>query len=84
MVLFFRDMMKEAFKKTNVTLGFYNVIFVTKKEHIFGKKSYDTKAQFRDNDQNYNISIECDKIGANNPCLAIYIDSKMVMQVKHL
>ena len=79
MVLFFRDMMKEAFKKTNVTLGFYNVIFVTKKEHIFGKKSYDTKAQFRDNGQNHNLSIECDTINTNNPFLVTYIDSKMVM-----
>ena len=84
MVLLLRGMRKEAFKKTNVTLSFYNVISITKKEHIFVKKLYDTKAQFQDNDQNYNISIECDKIGANNPCLAIYIDSKMVMQVKHL
>ncbi|KAJ9682406.1 hypothetical protein PVL29_018342 [Vitis rotundifolia] len=78
------DTRKEAFKKTNVTLGFYNVIFITKKEHIFGKKLYGTKAQFRDNDQNHNLSIECDTIDANNPFLATRIDSKMVMQVKHL
>ena len=84
MVLLLGDTRKEAFKKTNVTLGFYNVIFITKKEHIFGKKLYGTKAQFRDNDQNHNLSIECNTIGANNPFLTIHIDSKMVMQVKHL
>ena len=67
-----------------ITLGFYNVIFITKKEHIFGKKLYGTKAQFRDNDQNHNLSIECNTIDANNPFLTIHIDSKMVMQVKHL
>ena len=84
MVLLLRDNRKEAFKKTNVALGFYNVIFVTKKGHIFGNKLYNTKAQFHDNAQNHNLSIECDIIGVDNPFLAIRIDDKMVMQVKHL
>ena len=72
-------------KKTNVTFGFYNVIFITKKRHIFGKKKlHDTKAQFQDNGQNHNLSIEYDTIGVDNLFLAIRIDSKMVIQVKHL
>ncbi|KAJ9681235.1 hypothetical protein PVL29_020218 [Vitis rotundifolia] len=64
MVLFLTDMRKEAFKKTNVTLDFYNVIF----------KLYGIKAQFWDNDQNHNLSIECDTISADNPFLVIRID----------
>ena len=84
MVLLLGDMRKEAFKKTNATPGFYNAIFITKKEHIFGKKLYVTKAQFWDNGQNHNLSIECDTVSTDDPSLAIRIDSKTVMQVKHL
>ena len=83
-VLLLKDMRKKAFRKTNSTFGLYNVVFLTKKEYIFGKKLYDMKAQFRDNGQNHNLSIECDTIGVDNPFLAIHIDSKMVMQVKRL
>ena len=47
------------------------------------KKLHDTKAQFQDNGQNHNLSIEYDTIGVDNLFLAIRIDSKMVIQVKH-
>ncbi|KAJ9670199.1 hypothetical protein PVL29_026628 [Vitis rotundifolia] len=47
-------------------------------------KLYDTKSQFQGNGQNYNLSIECDTIGVNNPFLIICIYSKTVMQVRHL
>ncbi|KAF8388056.1 hypothetical protein HHK36_026722 [Tetracentron sinense] len=84
MILLLGDLRKEAFKKTNVTPAPSNVIFIAKREHIFGKKVFGTKAQFCDNGQIHDIAIECDTVGLNDPRLLIRIDNKMVMQVKRL
>ncbi|RVW55845.1 hypothetical protein CK203_075834 [Vitis vinifera] len=71
---YFSGYEERSIQKTNATPGFYNAIFVSKKEHIFGKKLYGTKAQFWDNGQNHNLSIECDTVGTDDPFLAIRID----------
>ncbi|KAF8401705.1 hypothetical protein HHK36_012651 [Tetracentron sinense] len=84
MVLLLGDLRKEAYKKTRATPVPSNAIFIAKREHIFGKKIYGTKAQFCDNGQIHDVAIECDMVGLNDPCLSIRIDSKMVMQVKRL
>lgn len=84
MVLLIGDLRKEAFKKTNATPSLSKAKFISKREHIFGKKVYITKAQFSDNGQTHDLTIECDSIGAVDPCLVIRVDSKAVMQVKHL
>ncbi|THG09635.1 hypothetical protein TEA_022167 [Camellia sinensis var. sinensis] len=84
MILLLGDMRKEAFKKTGATLVPSNAVFIGKREHIFGKKIFGTKAQFCDNGQLHDLRIECDTSNANDPCLTIRIDSKTVMQVKRL
>ncbi|KAK9293037.1 hypothetical protein L1049_021021 [Liquidambar formosana] len=84
MVLLLGDMRKEAFKKTNATPVPSNTVFIAKREHIFGKKIFSTKAQFCDNGQTHDLVIECDTIGINDPCLMIRVDCKTVMQVKRL
>lgn len=83
-VLVVGDLRKEAFKKTNATLSLSSPLFISKREHISGKKVYGTKAQFSDNGQIHDLKIECDTNGNDDPCLVIRIDSKPVMQVKHL
>ncbi|PKU74320.1 uncharacterized protein LOC110108008 [Dendrobium catenatum] len=83
-VLLLGDLIKEAYKKTNAGPSPYNAMFVAKKEHIFGKKIYCTKAQFSDKGQVHDILIECDTIGLKDPCLEIRIDKKRVMMVKRL
>ncbi|CAL5339702.1 unnamed protein product [Camellia sinensis] len=84
MILLLGDMRKEAFKKTGATLVPSNAVFIGKREHIFGKKIFGTKAQFCDNGQLHDLRIECDTSNANDPCLTIRIDTKTVMQVKRL
>lgn len=84
MVLQLGDMKKEACKKSNSSPIGSNSIFIAKREHIYGKRVYGTKAQFCDNGQIHAIAIECDTIELNDPCLVIRIDSKPVMQVKRL
>ncbi|XP_042491478.1 uncharacterized protein LOC122071226 isoform X2 [Macadamia integrifolia] len=83
-LLLLGDLSKEAYKKTNSAPVLSNAIFVAKREHISGKRFYGTKAQFCDNGQIHNVTIECDTGGLSDPCLLIRIDSKTVMQVKRL
>ncbi|WCJ21546.1 hypothetical protein M5689_003690 [Euphorbia peplus] len=86
MVLLLGDMKKDAYKKIQDHHApvHGNAIFIARREHIFGKKLYGAKAQFRDKGIVHDVTIECDTIDVKEPCLVIRIDSKMVMQVKRL
>lgn len=79
-VLLIGDLRKETFKKAN---GFSNSSRLLKREHIFGKKVFATKAQFKDNGEIHDLRIECDTAGLD-PRLVVRLDEKVVMQVKHL
>ncbi|KVH88109.1 uncharacterized protein LOC112502575 [Cynara cardunculus var. scolymus] len=86
-VLLIGDLTKQILKKTGsipiASQSFSNSL-VLKREHIFGNKVYATKAQFKDNGVIHDLRIECDTVGSNNPRLVLRLDSKIVMQVKHL
>ncbi|XP_028770718.1 uncharacterized protein LOC114740511 [Neltuma alba] len=84
MVLLLGDLTKEAFKKTNAIPLPSNAVCVAKREHIFGKKVFGTKAIFSDNGQVHDLVIECDTISVSDPRLIIRIDGKTVLQVKRL
>ncbi|GLJ21767.1 hypothetical protein SUGI_0406230 [Cryptomeria japonica] len=84
MALLLGDMTKEAYKKTHASPPSGETILISKKEHVFGKKVYNTTAQFSDNGQPHDIMIECHTVGLREPRLSVHIDRKMVMQVKHL
>ncbi|MCD9560064.1 hypothetical protein HAX54_018496 [Datura stramonium] len=84
MVLAIGDLRKEAFKKSNATPPLSNAMFISKREHIFGKRVFGTKAQFCYTGPVHDITIECDTNVIDDPCLLVRIDSKTVMQVKHL
>ncbi|XP_077210318.1 uncharacterized protein LOC143845792 [Tasmannia lanceolata] len=84
MVLLLGDLSKEAYRRTNANPPPLNAVFIAKREHIFGKRIYCTKAQFCDNGQVHDVAIECEMVGLKEPCLSIRIDKKMVMQVKRL
>ncbi|TYG47027.1 hypothetical protein E1A91_D11G296000v1 [Gossypium mustelinum] len=84
MVLLLGDMSKEACKKTGATHIPCNASLVAKKEHVFGKRVFGTKAQFCDNGRIHDLIIECDAVCMNDPCLIIRVDGKALMQVKRL
>lgn len=84
LVLVLGDMEKEMMRKMDVSSFSPNVVFVSKREHIFGKKAYSTRAQFCGKGQVHDVLIECDLVGTNDPCLLIRVDGKTMMQVKHL
>ncbi|KAK4751235.1 hypothetical protein SAY87_004717 [Trapa incisa] len=85
MILLLGDLKKEAFKKTDASSAPMAAVFIAKREHIFGKKIFATKAQFCNNGQVHDLVIECDSgSGINDLCLVIRVDSKRVMQVQRL
>ncbi|KAK4744215.1 hypothetical protein SAY87_010527 [Trapa incisa] len=83
MILLLGDLRKEAFKKTGACLAPSTASFVAKREHIFGKKVFVTKAQFCDNGQLHDLAIQCDT-SIQDLSLVIQIDRKPMMQVKRL
>ncbi|KAJ0620992.1 hypothetical protein HanIR_Chr01g0003611 [Helianthus annuus] len=85
LLLVLGDMDQEVYKKMNCSITCSpNSVFVSKTEHVFGKKVYATSAQFCGKGQVHEILIECDQVGSDDPFLSIRIDGKMVMQVKRL
>lgn len=84
MILLLGDMRKEAFKKTNATPVSSNAVFIAKREHVYGKKVFYSKAKFSDNGPVHDLMIECDTISTNDPCLIVRVDTKNLMQVKRL
>ncbi|KAL0890810.1 hypothetical protein Bca101_014793 [Brassica carinata] len=83
MVLLLGDMKKEAFKKTNASPSSLGAVFVAKKEHVFGKRVFATKAQLCADGKIHDVVIECDT-GVTDPCLVFRVDGKTLLQVKRL
>lgn len=84
MILLLGDLSKEAHQKTKWSPPPSNVIFVSRREYLFGKRVYYTRAQFLENGQFHDITIECETARQKDPYFEIKIDNKRVMQVKHL
>ncbi|CAM8984169.1 unnamed protein product [Rhodiola kirilowii] len=91
-VLLLGDLKTTAFKKTGCRPALIDPILVSRKEHVFGRKRFSTKAKFRENGAVHEISIECfnaDKSDPDpnpnpNPTMAIRIDGERLVVVKHL
>ncbi|KAG5381816.1 hypothetical protein IGI04_033286, partial [Brassica rapa subsp. trilocularis] len=84
MVLLLGDMKKEAFKKTNASPSSRGAVFIAKKEHVFGKREFATKAQLcSDGVKVHDLVIECDT-SVTDPCLVVRVDGKTLLQVKRL
>ncbi|XP_004501867.1 uncharacterized protein [Cicer arietinum] len=66
-VLLLGDLKKEAYKRTGCRPSLIDPILVSKKEHIFGKRKFSTKAKFHEKGRCHEISIKCkNKVNNNN------------------
>lgn len=84
MVLVIGDLRKEAFKKSGAMASLSSAAFISKREHISGKRSFNTKAQFCNDGHIHNLKIEYDDSCGDDPHLVVRIDAKIVIHVKHL
>lgn len=78
------DLQSEAYKKIDPAPFASKATFVARKEHIFGKRFYSSKAQFCGKGRLHDIRIEYDPTESFGKCLTIFIDRKAVLQVTHL
>ena len=96
MVLLLGDKSKEAYKRTRARPPVNDATLLSRKEHIFGKKSFCTKGRLDDTDKTYDIVIEyglseeeeeehCDNVPDEGaPGLSIKIEKQRVIHVKNL
>ncbi|KAL7144715.1 hypothetical protein ABFS83_07G030800 [Erythranthe nasuta] len=84
MLLLVGDLKKEALKKTGAIASPSNAVLISKREHISAKRVYQTKARFFENGPTHDLKIEYDPHSSSDPGLVVRIDTKTVMQIKHL
>ncbi|RWR82373.1 DUF868 domain-containing protein [Cinnamomum micranthum f. kanehirae] len=77
---------EEAIKKFHTNAQIANFYLVARKEHVFGKTLYSTKARFCDHGIDHDILIKCrgENGGLKDSELSISIDRRRVIHVKNL
>lgn len=88
-VLLLGNQNKEAFRRTGArpSLSLGDAAMVCKKEHVFSKKRFLTRARFHEKGKLHDISIECSSGnlgGGTDVDMAIKIDGCVNVLVKHL
>ncbi|MCO5575948.1 hypothetical protein L7F22_029755 [Adiantum nelumboides] len=83
-VLLLGDKCSEAYKKTRARPSIIDATLVSRKEHIFGKKIFCTKAPFIASGKVHDITIECETNVPKEPYLCIKIDAQLVVHVRNL
>eukprot|EP00249_Psilotum_nudum_P014111 c24674_g2_i1 orf=532-1245(+) len=83
-VLLLGDMQKEALKKCCAIPAPIESALLSRKEHVFGRKFYSTKAQFGDSGRTHDIVIECHTGSEKDPRLYVRVDKHVVLRVKRL
>ncbi|XP_047952318.1 uncharacterized protein LOC125197843 [Salvia hispanica] len=78
------DSQTEAYKKIDPSPFAPKASFLARKEHIFGKRLYNSKAQFCGKGRLHDIRIEFDPNERCGKCLTMLVDRKVVLQVTHL
>ncbi|KAG5522027.1 hypothetical protein RHGRI_034289 [Rhododendron griersonianum] len=81
-VLLLGDLKKDAFRRTGCRPALDDPMLVSRKEHVFGKRKFSTRAKFHEKEEFHEISIEC--FGGFDPDMEIRIDGDLVVRVKHL
>lgn len=83
-VLLIGDLQKKLYKRTKSRPGEDTILFF-KKEHVFGKKSFTTKAKFDKESKDYEIMVESSiSSGCKDPEMWISIDGIVLIHIRNL
>ncbi|KAL1213517.1 hypothetical protein V5N11_034159 [Cardamine amara subsp. amara] len=82
-VLLLGDYKKKAFKRTKSRPALVEAALFYKKENVFGKKSFSTRAKFNDRKKEHEIVVES-STGEKEPEMCIRIDGIVLVQVRNL
>ncbi|XP_065873170.1 uncharacterized protein [Euphorbia lathyris] len=83
-VLLLGDHKKKAYKRTRARPALIDPILFHKKENVFAKKSFATRARFDERKEEHDIIVESSTTGPKDPEMWISIDGLVVIHVKNL
>lgn len=83
-VLLLGDYKKKAYKRTKSRPALVDAVLFFKKEHVFGKKSFSTRAKFDQRKKDHDIVVESSTSGPKEPEMWISIDGIVLIHVKNL
>ncbi|KAL8215944.1 hypothetical protein R6Q57_022781 [Mikania cordata] len=86
-VLLVGDMKKDAYRKTGCRPSLTDPVLVSRKEHVFGKKRFQTRVKFHETGRFHDITIESKNTSTDHGVdseMEIRIDGHLMIDVKHL
>ncbi|GER45018.1 hypothetical protein STAS_21944 [Striga asiatica] len=83
-VLLLGDLKKKAYKRTKARPTLVEPMIFYKKENVFGKKSFSTRARFDQRRKEHEIVVESSITGPREPEMWISIDGIVLVHVKNL
>ncbi|KAL1817610.1 hypothetical protein ACET3Z_020184 [Daucus carota] len=83
-VLLLGDLKKKAYKKTKSRPALHDAFLFYKKEHVFGKKNFATRAAFDQTAKEHDIVVEGSTSGPKDPEMWISVDGIVLVNIKNL
>ncbi|XP_059663958.1 uncharacterized protein LOC132309688 [Cornus florida] len=83
-VLLIGDYKKKAYKRTKSRPALVEAVLFYKKEHVFGKKSFSTRAKFDYKRKDHDIVVESSTTGPREPEMWISIDGIVLIHIRNL
>ncbi|KAL8522495.1 hypothetical protein ACS0TY_012603 [Phlomoides rotata] len=83
-VLLLGDCKKKAYKRTKAMPALMEAMMFYKKENVFGKKSFTTRAKFDQRKRDHEVVVESSTTGPRDPEMWISIDGIVLMHVENL
>ncbi|KAL7152427.1 hypothetical protein ABFS83_04G096500 [Erythranthe nasuta] len=83
-VLLLGDLKKKAYKRTKARPALVDAMLFYKKENVFGKKSFSTRAKFDRKKKEHDIVVESSTSGPKDPEMWISIDGIVLVHIVNL
>ncbi|MBA0675267.1 hypothetical protein Goshw_030066 [Gossypium schwendimanii] len=83
-VLLLGDYKKKAYKRTKARPALVQPFLIYKKENVFAKKSFATRARFDEKSKEHEIVVESSMTGIKEPEMWISMDGVVLIHVKNL
>ncbi|XP_019431933.1 PREDICTED: uncharacterized protein LOC109339024 [Lupinus angustifolius] len=83
-VLLLGDYKKKAYKRMKMRPGIVEAMLLVKRENVFAKKSFSTKAKFDEKRKESDIVVESSTNGSKDPEMWISIDGIVLIHIKNL
>ncbi|XP_057461055.1 uncharacterized protein LOC130751446 [Actinidia eriantha] len=83
-VLLLGDYKKKAYKRTKSRPALVEAVMFNKKEHVFNKKAFSTRARFNQRREEHEIVVESSTSGPRDPEMWISIDGIVVIHIRNL